>query len=51
MSHIIFKLSFVFSCIYVYRSVCRKQELTQLELEKAEDLIASRTQQREQLVS
>ena len=30
--------------------MCRKQELTQLELEKAEDLLSSRTLQRDQLV-
>lgn len=35
----------------VCRSVCRKQELAQLELEKAEDLVASKTSQRDQLVS
>ena len=32
------------------RSVCRKQELLQLELEKAEDTLTYKTQQREQLV-
>jgi len=35
----------------VCSSVCSKQELAQLELEKAEDLIASKTTQRDQLVS
>ena len=37
--------------LFVYSSVCRKQELAQLELEKAEDLVASKTSQRDQLVS
>lgn len=35
----------------VSRSVCRKQELVQLDLEKAEENLASKISQREQLVS
>ena len=43
----IYRLAIVF---FFFRTVCRKQELLQLDLEKSEDLLSSRASMHDQLV-